>query len=89
MGKLRKPETETLRVGKRPPLVLITEAEVGTDLPSTFQDSYCYYMKYKYIQKALEESSLGYAVFSGSSFERNVHSIRHLTDIYLHYLYSL
>lgn len=89
MGNLRKPETEILRVGKRPPLVFITEAEVGTDLPSTFQGSYCYYMKYKYIHKALKESSLGYAVFSRSSSERNVYSIRHLTDIYLHYLYSL
>lgn len=53
LGNLRKPETEILRVGMRPPLVLITEAEVGTDLSSTFQGSYCYYMKYKYIHKAL------------------------------------
>lgn len=41
---LRK--TKSLRLGKGPPLVLITEAEVGTEyLPATFQGNYCYYTK--------------------------------------------
>lgn len=41
---LRK--TKPLRLGKGPPLVLITEAEVVTEyLPATFQDNYCYHTK--------------------------------------------
>lgn len=45
--------TKTLRLGKGALLVLITEAEVGTEyLPSTFQGSCCYDMKQNYVHKA-------------------------------------
>lgn len=48
VGNLRKLKPETLRVGKRSHLVLMTEAGVGTEyLPGNFQGSYCYYIKYK------------------------------------------
>lgn len=85
---LRITTTKALRAGKEPPLLLTTEAEGGSeDRPGALQGSSCYSMKYKYVQKALQGSSLGFAVSSRSSFQRNVYNIRHSTDIYLLYVY--
>lgn len=51
-GKSKK--NKTSQGGKGTPLVLITEAEVGSEhLPGTFQGSSCYYMKYNCVYKAL------------------------------------
>lgn len=48
---LRK--TKTLRLGKGPPLSVLTEAEAGTeDFSGTFPGSCCYEMKQNYVHKA-------------------------------------
>lgn len=85
---LRK--TRILRVGKGPPLAPITETETGNEHLQvyTFQSDYCYYVKHKYVHKALQGVYSWFCFSSRFSLDRNVYSIRHFTDIYLH-IYTL
>lgn len=85
VGNLRKPRPETVRVGKRPPLDSHYWDRGWHSVP--FEVATATIWSINSSIKLFRGSSLGFAVFSMSLFERNVYSIRHLTDIYLHYLY--